>query len=69
MWRAWVAQLVKRPTSAQVMILWFMSLSPTLGSLLSVQSPLQILCPSPTHTLPLKKEYKLKKEKEKGSLK
>ena len=26
---AWVAQLVKRPTSAQVMISWFMSLRPT----------------------------------------
>ena len=30
---AWVAQSVGRPTSAQVMISWFMSLSPASGSL------------------------------------
>ena len=42
---AWVAQSVKHPTSAQVMISRFVSLSPTLGSLLSTQSLLQILCP------------------------
>ena len=34
----WVAQLVKRPISAQVMIYWFVSSSPTLGSVLTVQS-------------------------------
>ena len=35
---AWVAQSVKRPTSAQVMISRSMSLSPTLGSVLTAQS-------------------------------
>ena len=34
----WVAQLVKHLTSAQVMILWFMSSSPTSGSVLTAQS-------------------------------
>ena len=40
----WVAQWIKCPASAQVMISRFMSLSPALGSLLSAQSLLQILC-------------------------
>ena len=35
---AWVAQLVKHPTLAQVMISYFMSLSPTSGSVLTSQS-------------------------------
>ena len=35
---AWVAQSVKRPTLAQVMISRFLSLSPMLGSVLTVQS-------------------------------
>ena len=35
---AWVAQSVKRPTSAQVMISWLVSLSPALGSVLTAQS-------------------------------
>ena len=35
---AWVAQSVKRPTSAQVMISWPMSSSPTSGSVLTAQS-------------------------------
>ena len=34
----WVAQLVKHPTSAQVMISWFVSLSPVLGSVLTAHS-------------------------------
>ena len=34
----WVAQLVKCPTSVQFMISWFMSLSPTLGSVLTGRS-------------------------------
>ena len=34
----WVAQLGKRLTSAQVMISWYMGLSPTLGSVLTAQS-------------------------------
>ena len=42
----WVAQLVKRPTLAQVMISQFPSLSPALGSVLAARSLdlLQILC-------------------------
>ena len=35
---AWVAQLVRCPTSAQVMISQFVSSSPTLGSVLTAQS-------------------------------
>ena len=35
---AWVAQSVKRPTLAQVMISWFVSSSPTSGSVLTAQS-------------------------------
>ena len=35
---AWVAQLVKRRTSAQVMISQFVSLSPASGSVLTIQS-------------------------------
>ena len=34
----WVAQLVKRPTSAQVMILQFVGSSPVSGSVLTAQS-------------------------------
>ena len=34
----WVAQSVKRPASAQVMISWLMSSSPTSGSVLTAQS-------------------------------
>ena len=34
----WVAQWVKCPTSAQVMISWFMGSSPALGSVLTAQS-------------------------------
>ena len=52
LWGTWVAQLVERPTSAQVMVSWFVVLSPALGLLLSVQSLLQILCP-PLSALPL----------------
>ena len=37
-WGAWVAQLVERPTSAQVMISWFASSSPASGSALTAQS-------------------------------
>ena len=35
-WGAWVAQSIKHMTLAQVMILWFVGLSPTMGSPLSV---------------------------------
>ena len=34
----WVAQLVKRPTSTQVIISWFVSLSPESGSVLTARS-------------------------------
>ena len=44
-WGTWVAQLVEYLTLAQVMISQFLSLSSTLGSLLSSWSPLLILCP------------------------
>ena len=57
---AWVAQLDKRPTSAQVMISWFVVSSPASGSVQTAQSldPASdsvslSLCPSPTHTLSL----------------
>ena len=43
---ACVVQLVKRLTSVQVMISWFIGLSPTLGSMLMVHSLLGILSPS-----------------------
>ena len=35
---AWVAQSVQHLTSAQVMISWFLGLSPTSGSVLTAQS-------------------------------
>ena len=38
LWGSWVAQLVKRPTSAQVMISWVVGSSPTSGSVLTAQS-------------------------------
>ena len=37
-WGTWVAQLVKQLTSAQVMISWSVSSSPTSGSVLTAQS-------------------------------
>ena len=37
-WGAWVAQLVKRLTSAHVLISQRVGLSPTLGSVLTTQS-------------------------------
>ena len=67
-WGTRVAQSVERLTSAQVMISRFLSLSPTSGSLLSVQSRLRILClpslcPSPAHAPALSK-INIKKKKE-----
>ena len=60
-WGTWVAQSVKRPTSSQVMISWFMGLSPTSRSVLTAQSlePASDSvslshCASPAHTLSLK---------------
>ena len=70
---AWVARLVKRPTSAHVMISWFMSLSPISGSVLTAWSlkrasdsvspslcapPLVILIHSFIHSLSLKNIFK-----------
>ena len=50
---AWVAQAVGRPTLAQVIILQFMSSSPTSGSVLTAQSlePFRF-CVSLSLTLP-----------------
>ena len=63
----WVAQLAERPTSAQVMISEFMSLSPVSGSVLKAQNlepaadsvslsapPLLMLCLSFSFSLSLK---------------
>ena len=41
----WLSRLVKHPTSAQVMISWFVGLSPVSGFVLTAWSLLQILCP------------------------
>ena len=51
-WGIWVAQLVKQLTLAQVMISQFVGFSPASGSLLSLQSPLWILCPPLSLPLP-----------------
>ena len=54
---AWVAQPGKCPTSAQVMLSQFVSLSPAPGSVLTAQSlelasgSVSCLCPSHTHAL------------------
>ena len=50
-----MAQLVKHPTLdlAQVMILWFVGSSPTLGSALSARNLLEILSLSLSLSLPL----------------
>ena len=57
-WGAWVAQLVRHLTSAQVMTSRFVSLSPASGSVLTTQNlepasdsvSLSLsLCPSPAH--------------------
>ena len=37
-WSTWVAQSVKRPTSVQVMVSWFVGLSPSSDFVLAVQS-------------------------------
>ena len=50
---AWVAQLVGRPTSAQVMISQFVSSSPTSGWLLSARGLLGTLCFPPHAPTPL----------------
>ena len=50
LWGAWVAQSVKCPTSAQVLISRFVGSSPTLGSVLTVQS-LEPACDSVSPSL------------------
>ena len=63
-WGTWVAQWVKHPTSAQVIISQLVSLSPMSGSVLTVQSlepALDSVSPSlsaplPLHALSLKNE-------------
>ena len=57
---SWVAQTVRRPTLAQVMISQSVSSSPALGSVLTAQSlepaldsGSPSLCPSPVHALSL----------------
>ena len=52
---AWVARSVKRPTSVQVMISWFVSSSPASGSVLTAQSLEPVsdsVSPSLSPTLP-----------------
>ena len=54
-WGAWVAQSVKRPTSAQVMISWFVGSSPRSGSVLTARSlepPSDSVSPSLSLPLP-----------------
>ena len=69
-WGAWVAQSVKRLTSAQVMISSFVSSCPTSGSVLTARSleptsdsvsPSLSLCPSPAHAVSLSKINKREK--------
>ena len=71
---AWVAQSVKSPTSAQVMISRFVGLSPASGSVLTAQSlkpasdsvsPSLSLCPSLAHALSLSLSLKNKHKKKK----
>ena len=62
----WVAQSVKLPTSAQVMILWLMSSSPTSGSVLtawSLEPALDSVSPSLSAPPPLALSFSLPKEK------
>ena len=61
---SYVAHSVKRPISAQVMILQLLSSSPASGSVLIAESLERALdsvspfsvCPSPAHTMSLKNE-------------
>ena len=55
-WGAWVAQSVKPLTFAQVMISWFVGLSPESGSVLTAQSlqpASDSVSPSLSATLPV----------------
>ena len=53
---AWVAQLVEHPTSAQIMILWFVSLRSWSGSALTAWSLVGFSLPL---TLPLPRSHSL----------
>ena len=58
-----MAQFVEHPTSAQVMISWFVSSSPTSGSVLTICFGFCVslsLCPFPAHSLSLKNKETLK---------
>ena len=66
---AWVAQSVTRPTSAQVMISWFVGSSPVSGSVLMAQSPEPAsdsvppsLCAPPPHVLCLCQKINFEKK-------
>ena len=65
---AWVAQSVKHPALAQVMVSWFVSSSPMLGSVLTAQSLETVsdsvspfLCSSPVRALSLSLSPKINK--------
>ena len=62
---AWVAQPVRHPTSALVMISWFMRSSPTPGYVLTIWSLLGILSPPLSLPLPCSLSQKKKKTKQK----
>ena len=54
----WMAQLVEQPTLVQVMISWFVSLSPTSGSVLTARSlELASGSVSPSLSLPLPRSF------------
>ena len=79
-WGAWVVQSVERPTSAQLMISWFVSWRPASSSVLTAQSlepasdsvfPSLSLCTFPAHVLSLSiskinKYLKIKKKLKSG---
>ena len=57
----WLSQVSIQLHSAQAMISWFMSLSPTLGSALAVGSLFLPLCRSPSHALSLSQSKQINK--------
>ena len=61
-WGTWVAQLVKHPTLAQVMISWFVNSSPTSDSVLTARSlepALDSVCVSFSLSIPLPLPFSL----------
>ena len=64
---AWLAQSVKHPTSAQVMISQLVGSSPVVESPFSAQSLLQIPCPHLFLPLSLKNKHFLLKELNRGT--